>query len=35
VIAGPTIVRSIEGAGHAAWFDAPEAVAGAILEFLR
>jgi len=34
-ISGPTIVRSIEGAGHAAWFDAPEAVADAILEFLR
>lgn len=34
-IAGPTIVRSIEGAGHLAWFDAPEAVADAILEFLR
>ncbi len=34
-IAGPTIVRSIEGAGHLAHVDAPEAVASAILEFLR
>ena len=34
-IAGPTIVRSIDGAGHLAHVDEPEAVAAAVLEFLR
>jgi pimeloyl-ACP methyl ester carboxylesterase len=34
-IAGPTEIRSIEGAGHRADLDAPEALAEAILRFLR
>ncbi len=34
-IAAPTIVRSIDGAGHLAHVDEPEAVAAAVLEFLR
>ncbi len=33
-ISGPTSVKSIEGAGHAADLDAPDAVGDAILEFL-
>jgi pimeloyl-ACP methyl ester carboxylesterase len=33
-IAGPTAVRSIEGAGHRADLDAPDALADAILRFL-
>jgi pimeloyl-ACP methyl ester carboxylesterase len=33
-ISGPTQVRSIEGAGHMAEFDRPEAVAQAVLAFL-
>jgi len=33
-IAGPTAIRAIEGAGHRADLDAPEALADAILEFL-
>jgi pimeloyl-ACP methyl ester carboxylesterase len=34
-IAGPTEVRSIEGAGHRVDLDAPEALAEAILRFVR
>jgi pimeloyl-ACP methyl ester carboxylesterase len=34
-VRGPTTVRSIEGAGHLADVDAPEAVADAVVEFLR
>lgn len=33
-IAGPTSVRSIEGAGHRVDFDAPDALAEAVLAFL-
>jgi pimeloyl-ACP methyl ester carboxylesterase len=33
-IAGPVAVRTIEGAGHLASIDAPDAVAGAVLDFL-
>lgn len=34
-IAGPCEVRSIEGAGHLADLDAPEAVAAAVLDFVE
>jgi pimeloyl-ACP methyl ester carboxylesterase len=34
-IAGPTRIRSIAGAGHSVDFDAPEALAKTILDFLR
>jgi pimeloyl-ACP methyl ester carboxylesterase len=34
-IAGRTRIRSIAGAGHRADFDAPDALAKAVLEFLK